>query len=553
MLKHLHIENYVLIKSLNLDFQNGFSVVTGQTGAGKSIILGALNLALGAKADTKAIFEGEKKCIIEAEFDIEGYGLEEFFDDNDIDYSHICIIRREITDTGKSRSFLNDTPVLVSVLKQLGGKLIDIHSQHSTLLLESNAFQLGIVDSVAGDSEILERYKSQYEYYQSVCRSLIEKTEEASNAKSNADYIQFQYNQLKECNLRDGEQQELEGRINTLEHVSDIKESLERSISALDSDEGILSAMHTLQSALEDIASFGNSFEELLHRVTSCQIELKDIYEEIERKNNDVEMDPAELESMQERMSLIYTLLQKHKVRTVEELIEIRDSLALQLGQIDNFDEEIEVLTKEKAAIYDDLLKMAKEISKMRVSVAPAIEKQVMETLAALGMPNSVFKVEITKTADITPTGTDIVQMLISSNKTKPQPIQNSASGGEISRVMLSLKAIIASNSNLPTLVFDEVDTGVSGMVASQMGAILQKMSDGMQVICITHLPQVAAKGEHHYKVFKDENTNPVQTYVKLLDAEERVGEIAAMLSGEGVTEAAINNAKELLNTAPAR
>lgn len=553
MLKHLHIENYVLIKSLNLDFQNGFSVVTGQTGAGKSIILGALNLALGAKADTKAIFEGEKKCIIEAEFDIEGYGLEEFFDDNDIDYSHICIIRREITDTGKSRSFLNDTPVLVSVLKQLGGKLIDIHSQHSTLLLESNAFQLGIVDSVAGDSEILERYKSQYEYYQSVCRSLIEKTEEASNAKSNADYIQFQYNQLKECNLRDGEQQELEGRINTLEHVSDIKESLERSISALDSDEGILSAMHTLQSALEDIASFGNSFEELLHRVTSCQIELKDIYEEIERKNNDVEMDPAELESMQERMSLIYTLLQKHKVRTVEELIEIRDSLALQLGQIDNFDEEIEVLTKEKAAIYDDLLKMAKEISKMRVSVAPAIEKQVMETLAALGMPNSVFKVEITKTADITPTGTDIVQMLISSNKTRPQPIQNSASGGEISRVMLSLKAIIASNSNLPTLVFDEIDTGVSGMVASQMGAILQKMSDGMQVICITHLPQVAAKGEHHYKVFKDENTNPVQTYVKLLDAEERVGEIAAMLSGEGVTEAAINNAKELLNTAPAR
>lgn len=553
MLKHLHIENYVLIKSLNLDFQNGFSVVTGQTGAGKSIILGALNLALGAKADTKAIFEGEKKCIIEAEFDIEGYGLKEFFDDNDIDYSHICIIRREITDTGKSRSFLNDTPVLVSVLKQLGGKLIDIHSQHSTLLLESNAFQLGIVDSVAGDSEILERYKSQYEYYQSVCRSLIEKTEEASNAKSNADYIQFQYNQLKECNLRDGEQQELEGRINTLEHVSDIKESLERSISALDSDEGILSAMHTLQSALEDIASFGNSFEELLHRVTSCQIELKDIYEEIERKNNDVEMDPAELESMQERMSLIYTLLQKHKVRTVEELIEIRDSLALQLGQIDNFDEEIEVLTKEKAAIYDDLLKMAKEISKMRVSVAPAIEKQVMETLAALGMPNSVFKVEITKTADITPTGTDIVQMLISSNKTKPQPIQNSASGGEISRVMLSLKAIIASNSNLPTLVFDEIDTGVSGMVASQMGAILQKMSDGMQVICITHLPQVAAKGEYHYKVFKDENTNPVQTYVKLLDAEERVGEIAAMLSGEGVTEAAINNAKELLNTAPAR
>ncbi|MBO7366995.1 MAG: DNA repair protein RecN, partial [Paludibacteraceae bacterium] len=371
--------------------------------------------------------------------------------------------------------------------------------------------------------------------------------EEAASAKSNADYIQFQYNQLTECNLREGEQQELEGRINTLEHVSDIKESLERSINALDSDEGILSAMHTLQSALEEIASYGNSFEELLHRVTTCQIELKDICEEIERKNSDVEMDPSELESMQERMSLIYTLLQKHKVRTVEELIEIRDSLALQLGQIDNFDEEIAVLTKEKSAIYDELRKLSAEISKKRESVTGSIEKQVMETLSALGMPNSVFKVDITKTADITPTGTDIVQFLISSNKTKPQPIQNSASGGEISRVMLSLKAIIASNSNLPTLVFDEIDTGVSGMVASQMGAILKKMSEGMQVICITHLPQVAAKGEHHYKVFKDENTNPVQTYVTKLDAEERVGEIAAMLSGDNITDAAINNAKELL------
>ena len=549
MLKHLHIENYVLIKSLDLDFRQGFSVITGQTGAGKSIILGALNLALGAKADTKSISEGERKCIIEAEFDIKGYGLEEFFENNDIDYSNNCIIRRELTDTGKSRSFLNDTPVLVSVLKQLGVRLIDIHSQHSTLLLENNTFQLSIVDSVAGNADAMERYKSQYEYYQSVCRSLIEKSDDAANAKSNADYIKFQYDQLKECNLREGEQQELEGRINTLEHVSDIKESLERSINALDSDGGILSTMHTLQSALEEIEAFGNSFEELLHRVTSCQIELKDIYEEIERKNNDVEMDPSELEAMQERMSLIYTLLQKHKVRTVEELIEIRDSLALQLGQIDNYDEEIEVLTKEKNSIYEELTKLAAEISKKRASVTSAIEKQVMESLAALGMPNSVFKVEITPTADITPTGTDVVQFLISSNKTKPQPIQNSASGGEISRVMLSLKAIIASNSNLPTLVFDEIDTGVSGMVASQMGVILKKMSVGMQVICITHLPQVAAKGEYHYKVFKNENTNPVQTYVTLLDADERVGEIAAMLSGEGITEAAINNAKELIGS----
>lgn len=548
MLKHLHIENYVLIKNLDLDFYEGFSVITGQTGAGKSIMLGALNLVLGAKADTKAIFEGERKCIIEAEFDIENYNLQEFFDENDIDYSPQCIVRRELTDAGKSRSFLNDTPVLVSVLKQLGARLIDIHSQHSSLLLENSNFQTGIVDSVAGNGELMEKYISQYDYYQSVKKSLLEKIEEASNSKSNADYIQFQYNQLEECNFKEGEQQELEGKINTLEHISDIKTALQRCESVLDSDRGILDGLNTLKSSLEDISSYGNSFEELLHRVTSCYIELKDISEEVERKNEDVDIDPSELEAMQERMSTIYTMLQKHKVHTVEQLIEIKESMALQLGQINNYDEEIEVLTKEKNAIYEELKKLSTQISKRRHAAVASIEKAVTDTLGSLGMPNSLFKVEITDTADITPSGADSVEFLFSSNKTKPQPIQGTASGGEISRVMLSLKALIASKGGLPTLIFDEIDTGISGQTAAQMATILKQMSEGMQVICITHLPQVAAKGYNHYKVSKNESIKPVQTYVKLLDAEDRVSEIASMLSGDNITEAAIANAKELLN-----
>ncbi len=553
MLKHLHIENYVLIKNLDIDFTEGFSVITGQTGAGKSIMLGALNLALGAKADSKSIFQDEKKCVIEAFFDIKGYNLEDFFNDNDLDYSDECIIRRELLDNGKSRSFLNDTPVLVSILKQFGQHVIDIHSQHSSLLLESNAFQLNVLDSVAGNGDLLEKYASKYDSYKSVCKSLIEKSEAAANALNNSDYLKFQYNQLVESNLKPGEMQMLEEQINTLEHISEVKSGLEGSLNILNSDEGILSGIHRLESTLEDISAYGNMYESLLQRVESCQIELKDICDDLEKKSESMDLDPSELETMQERLSSIYTLLQKHKVSTEEELIEIKDSIGLQLGRMESFDEDIENLKREKDSIYSDLTELSAELSKRRAAVIKQTENYIEEHLKFLGMPDSKFVVNISKSADVTPTGSDAVQFLFSSNKTNPQPIQNSASGGEISRVMLCLKALIATRSNLPTLIFDEIDTGISGTVAAQMGTILKEMAGGMQVICITHLPQVAAKGDTHYTVYKDNTTNPVQTYVKMLDKDERVGEIAGMLSGDNITDAAIANAKELINIAPAR
>lgn len=547
MLKHLHIENYVLIKNLDLDFTDGFSVITGQTGAGKSIMLGALSLALGAKADSKSIFQDERKCVIEVTFDIKDYDLKDFFEENDLDYSDECIIRRELLDSGKSRSFLNDTPVLVSTLKQLGVRLIDIHSQHSSLLLESNAFQLNVMDSVAGSGELLERYSSKYESYKSVCKSLIEKQEAAAAAQDNSDYLQFQYKQLSESNLKPGEMQTLEEQINTLEHISDVKGGLEGSLEILNSDEGVLSGLHRLESLLDGISSFGSAYEALQQRVESCQIELKDICDDIEKKSEGMELDPAELENMQERLSTIYTLLQKHKVSTEEELIEIRDSIGLQLGQMEGYDEEIENLKREKESLYNDLTGLAAELTKKRTAVVKQVEKYIEEHLKFLGMPDSKFVVSITKTADVTPSGSDAVQFLFSSNKTKPQPIQESASGGEISRVMLCLKALIATGNNLPTLIFDEIDTGISGNIAAQMGTILKQMATGMQIICITHLPQVAAKGKSHYTVYKDNKTNPVQTYVKLLDKDERVGEIAGMLSGDNISDAAIANARELL------
>jgi len=547
MLKHLHIENFVLIKEMDLDFTKGFSVVTGQTGAGKSIILGALGLALGTKADTKSIFAGEKKCVIEAIFDIKGYNLEQFFEENNLDYYDECIIRRELTENGKSRSFLNDTPVLTSNLKQLGQKLLDIHSQHSSLLLESNAFQLSVLDSVAKNDELLSIYKSKYSSYISVSKTLADKIEAAQSAKENADYIEFQYKQLKECNLKAGEMQSLEEKINTLEHISDVKSGLEIIYSLLNSDEGILSNLKRVKSELDELSEYGSIYEALSDRVESCLIELKDICDDVEKKDEDVDIDPSQIESMNERLSQIYTLLQKHKVRSEEELIEIRDSLAIQIGNIEGYDEEIENLTKEKNKLYDDLIKLSSELSSKRKASVSNIEKSIEERLKLLGMADTKFVIEISKSADILSSGMDIVQMLFSSNKTNPQPIQNCASGGEISRVMLCLKALIAEGNNLPTLIFDEIDTGISGNIASQMGSILKDMAKTMQIICITHIPQVASKGENHYIVYKENKTNPVQTFVKPLDKDERIGEIAAMLSGDNITDAAIANAKELL------
>lgn len=547
MLTHLHIENYVLIKNLDLDFNSGFSVITGQTGAGKSIMLGALELALGAKSDSKAIFQGEKKCVIEATFNVKGYGLENFFEDNDIDYSDECIIRRELSDSGKSRSFLNDTPVLVSILKQLGIRLIDIHSQHSSLLLESNAFQLSVVDSVADNAETLKIYKQQFKTYTDLCHRIDALKSKAENAKSNADYLQFQYKQLTESNLKEGELTLLEENLNALEHTSDIKNSLQSASILLYGDDGVLTKLHTLQNSLNSISSFGSNYADLAERVSSCTVELKDIYGEIEHFNESVDISPAQLEQMRGRLDTLYSLLQKHRVKSVEELIAIRDSIGEQLKGIENFDSDLEALEKEKSDMLLKLKALASELYKNRCAATEPIKRSVEDNLRFLGMPDSKLAIEFTECSELTSNGGESVQFLFSSNKTKPQPIQNSASGGEISRVMLCLKALIAKNTNLPTLIFDEIDTGISGNIASQMGNILKNMSESMQIICITHLPQVAAKGSTHYSVYKDSSVNPVQTIIKTLDNNQRITEIAAMLSGDNITDAAIANAKELL------
>lgn len=548
MLTHLHIENYVLIKNLDLDFNSGFSVITGQTGAGKSIMLGALELALGAKADSKAIFQGEKKCIIEAVFNISGYGLESFFADNDLDYSDECIIRRELSENGKSRSFLNDTPVLVSTLKQLGIKLIDIHSQHSSLLLESNAFQLSVVDSVANNAETLKEYKLQYSAYCHLCKETAHLKEKSENTKNNADYLQFQYKQLTESNLKEGELTLLENSLNALEHISDIKNSLENASYLLDGDGGVLSKLHSLQNTLNSISKFGSNYSDLADRISSCEIELKDIFSEIDSCNNKVDVSPTQMEQMRDRLDTLNTLLQKHRVKSIEELIAIRDSIGVQLKDIENFDSDIEALEKKKAENYSKLKALALTLTKNRSKAVEPIKKSIEDNLRHLGIPDSVFMVEFSQCDELSLNGAETAQFLFSSNKTKPQPIQNSASGGEISRVMLCLKALIAKNTNLPTLIFDEIDTGISGTVAAQMGTILKEMAGGMQIICITHLPQVAAKGSTHYSVYKDSSVNPVQTIIKVLDNNQRITEIAAMLSGDNITDAAVANAKELLS-----
>ncbi|MCQ2337133.1 MAG: DNA repair protein RecN [Paludibacteraceae bacterium] len=547
MLTHLHIENFVLIKNLDLDFNSGFSVITGQTGAGKSIMLGALELALGAKADSKAIFQGEKKCVIEATFNVKGYGLESFFEDNDIDYSDECIIRRELSDNGKSRSFLNDTPVLVSILKQIGIRLIDIHSQHSSLLLESNAFQLSVVDSVADNAEALKNYKQQFKSYADLCHRIDTLKEQAENAKSNADYLQFQYKQLVDSNLKEGELTSLEENLNALEHTSDIKNSLQNASVLLYGDDGVLTKLHSLQNSLNSISSFGSNYADLAGRVSSCTVELKDVYGEIEHSNESVDVSPTQLEQMRGRLDTLYSLLQKHRVKSVEELIAIRDSIGEQLKGIENFDSDLEALEKEKSEMLLKLKALASVLYKNRCAAVEPIKRSVEDNLRFLGMPDSKFEIEFTECSELTSCGGESVQFLFSSNKTKPQPIQSSASGGEISRVMLCLKALIAKNTNLPTLIFDEIDTGISGNIASQMGTILKNMSESMQIICITHLPQVAAKGSTHYSVYKDSSVNPVQTIINTLDNTQRITEIAAMLSGDNITDAAVANAKELI------
>jgi DNA repair protein RecN (Recombination protein N) len=552
MLKSLYILNYALISELKIDFQTGFSVITGETGAGKSIIIGALSLILGQRAETKAIKTDAEKCVIEAEFDISNYAhLQNFFLTNDLDFSNShCLIRREIVNSGKSRAFINDTPVSLNLLRELTIQLIDIHSQHDNLLLSNDNYQLEVVDAIAENAELLGNYQQKYGAWQQLLTDLKLKEQSAARLAAELDYIQFQHNQLSDSKLIVDEQEQLEQEQESLLHSEEIKTELSNSTLLLDADQAILPSLKESIASIAKIKKYiaeGNTWFE---RLESSYIDLKDISSEIYSFIDKVEYDPQRLELIQNRLSDIYTLQKKYKVETVAELINIRDDFELQLSKIESFDDDIIELKKQIESSFRLVQQMANDLHESRKQALDPIEKHMVEQLTKLGMPNIQFKVQLSQIENYLPLGLDEVQFYFSANKNRPiQPVQLIASGGEISRLMLSLKYLIANRSGLPTIIFDEIDTGVSGEIAHRMGEIMGLMSASMQVITITHLPQIAAKSNHHYRVYKDDSGIQTQTHIVKMTEEERIKELAQMLSGKNLTEASVQNARDLLGT----
>ncbi|MDP4186995.1 MAG: DNA repair protein RecN [Bacteroidota bacterium] len=551
MLKYLSIQNYAIIDKVVIDFHPGFSIITGETGAGKSIIMGALSLIIGQRADTSVLNDKSRKCIAEAEFDITRYNLKDFFTQNNIDYSDNTLIRREINEEGKSRAFINDTPVNLSVMRELGVKLIDIHSQHQNLNLSDNLFQLKVIDALAQHNELFEKYRSCYKNYRLLEKDYKDILENASKAKSDLDYFQFQFDQLNEAKLLSGEQEGLEVELEELKHAEEIKRNLSLADQLL-SDDGnsVLNQLKESVSLTGRLIPFFPRVSEINQRLESAYIELKDIAAETDMLNEKMEINPERTAFINERLDLIYGLEQKHRVGSVDELIILRDELGNKIEGITSFDTQIGLLSKKLAEEKDKICKLAAKLSDDRMKVIPSLEKEVIAVLQQLGIRNANFKVVHSLLEDFTPNGLDRVSFLFSANKQSDlQDISKVASGGELSRVMLSIKYIISSNIDLPTIIFDEIDAGVSGEVADKMGNILKKMSKNMQVINITHLPQIACKGNYHYVVYKKDNNHTTYTQVRLLQPEERIMEIAKMLSGEKMTAAAIDNAKTLLSS----
>ncbi|RGT34463.1 DNA repair protein RecN [Bacteroides clarus] len=550
MLRSLYIQNYALIEKLDIDFGSGFSVITGETGAGKSIILGAIGLLLGQRADVKSIRRGAAKCVIEARFEIAGYGMQPFFEENELEYEDECILRREVYASGKSRAFINDTPASLVQMKELGEQLIDVHSQHQNLLLNKEGFQLNVLDILAHDDEELAAYQSLHREWKQVQRDLENLIALAGQNKADEDYIRFQLEQLEDAHLTAGEQEELEREADTLSHAEEIKAGLFRAGQVMNSDEGgLLSALKECLNTMSGLQKVYPSAGELAERLESSYIELKDISQEISGKEEEVEFNPARLEEVNDRLNLIYTLQQKHRISTVDELLALADDYAAKLSNITSSDEQIEELRSRSEALYNKVKKQAEVLTELRTAAAREVEKQMAARLIPLGMPNVRFRVEIGTRKEPGAHGADTVGFLFSANKNGAlQNISSVASGGEIARVMLSVKAMIAGAVKLPTIVFDEIDTGVSGEIADRMADIMQEMGDSdRQVISITHLPQIAARGRAHYKVYKQDNETETNSHIRRLTDEERVEEIAHMLSGATLTEAALNNAKALL------
>lgn len=550
MLKQLYIKNFTLIDTLDMEFRSGFSVITGETGAGKSIILGAIGLLLGQRADSKSVKMGTDKCVIEAHFDLSRYGMERFFDENEIEFdAEDTIIRRELTSAGKSRAFINDTPVALSMLKELGEQLVDVHSQHQNLLLNKQDFQLNVVDIIADDAKELTDYQQTYVRYQELKKEEQRLREDIEQGRQQVDFMQFQYDELTNARLSDGEQEELEQRSETMSHSEDIKTALYEAESALSGDEGgVVSNLKKAVSALQGIEHVYPDVAELAERMNSCYIELKDAAAEVSGKMDDVDFDPAELDMVNTRLDRIYELQKKYKVERVDQLLAIQEELGRKLSNIENSDEALAEIERQVSETLKDAQRKAELLTEKRRVAAGAIEKQMRERLVPLGMPNVRFEIAVDQ-EPLGRCGQDKVSFLFSANTSTPlQPVSQVASGGEIARVMLSLKAMISGAVKLPTIIFDEIDTGVSGKIAEQMARMMSEMGHcDRQVISITHLPQIAALGSTHYKVYKDETAQGTTTHMLMLNDEERVREIAQMLSGSDVSEAAIQNAKELL------
>ncbi|WP_276858696.1 DNA repair protein RecN [Bacteroides fluxus] len=550
MLRSLYIQNYALIEKLDINFDSGFSVITGETGAGKSIILGAIGLLLGQRADVKSIRTGASKCVIEARFDISAYGMQPFFEENELEYEEECILRREVYASGKSRAFINDTPASLAQMKELGELLIDVHSQHQNLLLNKEGFQLNVLDILSHNEEVLAAYQSVYKEWKQALYDLEKIIARAEQDKADEDYIRFQLEQLEEARLSEGEQEELEQEADTLSHAEEIKAGLYRAGQILYSDEGGL--LSGLKDCLNTMIGLQNVFPvagELAERLESTYIELKDISQEISGKEEEVEFNPARLEEVNERLNLIYTLQQKHRVSTIGELLALENEYAMKLSAITSSEEDIEKLKASCDVLYNKVKKQAAVLTKARTAAAREVEKQMASRLVPLGMPNVRFQVEMGTRKEPGMHGIDTVNFLFSANKNGTlQNISSVASGGEIARVMLSVKAMIAGAVKLPTIVFDEIDTGVSGEIADRMADIMQEMGESnRQVISITHLPQIAARGRAHYKVYKQDNEKETNSHIRRLTDNERVEEIAHMLSGATLTEAALNNARALL------
>lgn len=548
MLSHLHISNYALIDQTDIEFGSGMSVITGETGAGKSILLGALGLVLGQRADVQVLLDRDKKCVVEAEFNIDGADLETIFADNDAEYDPQTIIRREILPSGKSRAFVNDSPVNVAFLRQIAPRLIDIHSQHQNLLLSDDAFHLNIVDAVSGDSALLDAYSTLYKQYRALRTEEAKLLSDNEKMKRDYDYLLFQHNQFADAKIHSGEERELEAERERLEHAEEIKTELQFAVSALGDDEAVLAKLTLIEQRLSKIEKFISQDAAATERIETARIDLADLLKTLEQTSESVDYDPERLAQVAARLDVIYSLMQKHKAQTTEELLAAAQSISEKLNAITSFDDALDDIRRRIEQLTVEMRAAAAKLTTARQSVFSKITDYIASRLKEMGMPNARFVVAHNVVDEFMPTGTDSIRFLFAANKNgEPTDISRVASGGEMSRLMLAVKSLLSHSQQLPTIIFDEIDTGVSGEIADKMGRMMTEMAENMQVIAITHLPQVAAKGSFHYRVFKtDTDERTVSNIVRLNDAEREI-EIAKMLSGAVVTEAALSNARELI------